>query len=148
MKIKVSHKFWIVLVVLALGLLLAVQPQAAQAQDKFKLKFQATWPAGSSLYDSFKMFCEQVKTMSGGRLEIEHIPAGAVVPAFEVLDAVSRRVIDGGHAWASYWAGKAKVAVLFTGGPGEPLGWTLPIILDGCLKAVGSTFIMSFIRNN
>ena len=42
------------------------------------MKFQATWPAGSSLYDNFKMFCEQVKTMSGGRLEIEHMPAGAV----------------------------------------------------------------------
>ena len=122
MKIKVSHKFWIVLIVLALGLLLAFQPQAAQAQDTFKLKFQATWPAGSTLYANFKMFCEQVKTMSAGRLEIEHMPAGAVVPAFEVLDAVSRRVIDGGHAWASYWAGKAKVSVLFTGGPGGTFG--------------------------
>ena len=60
--------------------------------------------------------------MSGGRLEIETLPAGAVVPAFEVLDAVSRGVIDGGHAWASYWAGKSKAAVLFTGGPGGTFG--------------------------
>ncbi|MGD8520213.1 MAG: hypothetical protein PVF56_03630, partial [Desulfobacterales bacterium] len=110
-------KVWITVVVVALALLLVLQPQTTLAQEKFKLKFQATWSAGSTLYENFLMFAEQVKKMSGGRLEIETLPAGTVVPAFEVLDAVSRGVIDGGHAWASYWAGKDKTAVLFTGGP-------------------------------
>ncbi|KKL68280.1 hypothetical protein LCGC14_2126540, partial [marine sediment metagenome] len=86
------------------------------------LTFQATWPAGSSLFDNFKMFTAQVKKMSGGRLEIEALPAGAIVGALEVLDATSRRVIDGAHTWASYWAGKSKAAVLFTGGPGGTFG--------------------------
>lgn len=122
MKIKVSRNFWITFIVLAVALLLVLQPQPTLAQEKFKLKFQATWPAGSTLYDNFKMFCADVKKMSAGRLEIEHLPAGAVVPAFELLDAVSRGVLDGGHAWASYWAGKRKVAVLFTGGPGGTFG--------------------------
>jgi len=108
--------------VIILALLLAPQSHQALAQAQFKLKFQATWPAGSTLFDNFKMFCEMVKKMSGGRLEIEPLPAGAVVPPFELLDAVSRGVLDGGHAWASYWYGKRKVAGLFTGGPGGTFG--------------------------
>jgi TRAP-type mannitol/chloroaromatic compound transport system substrate-binding protein len=122
MRIKVSRNLWITFVVLAVAVILVLQPQTTLAQEKFKLKFQATWPAGSTLYENFLMFAEQVKKMSGGRLEIETLPAGAVVPAFEVLDAVSRGVIDGGHSWASYWAGKSKAAVLFTGGPGGTFG--------------------------
>lgn len=122
MKAKISLRLVVTLAILALSLLLILQPQEAMAQAKTKLKFQATWPAGSTLFDNFKMFTEQVKKMSAERLDIEPLPAGAVVPAFEVLDAVSRGVIDGGHAWASYWYGKRKVAVLFTGGPGGTFG--------------------------
>ena len=122
MRIKVSRNLWIAFVVIALALMLVSQPQTTLAAEKFKLKFQATWTAGSTLYENFLMFADQVKKMSGGRLEIETLPAGAVVPPFEVLDAVSRGVLDGGHAWASYWAGKSKVAVLFTGGPGGTFG--------------------------
>jgi len=122
MKTKVPFRLGIALAVLVAALLLIPQPQGALAQQTFKLKFQATWPSGSTLYGNFKMFTEMVKKMSGGRLDIEPLPAGAVVPPFEVLDAVSRGVIDGGHAWASYWYGKRKVAVLFTGGPGGTFG--------------------------
>jgi TRAP-type mannitol/chloroaromatic compound transport system substrate-binding protein len=44
------------------------------------------------------------------------------VQAFEVLDATSRGVIDGAHAWAAYWSGKQKASVLMTGGPGGTYG--------------------------
>ena len=50
------------------------------------------------------------------------MPAGQVVPAFEVLDATHKKVIDGAHTWAGYWVGKNKAAILFTGGPGGPFG--------------------------
>jgi TRAP-type mannitol/chloroaromatic compound transport system substrate-binding protein len=42
------------------------------------------------------------------------------VPAFEVLDATHKKVLDGAHSIAYYWVGKHKAAVLFTGGPGGP----------------------------
>jgi TRAP-type mannitol/chloroaromatic compound transport system substrate-binding protein len=44
------------------------------------------------------------------------------VPAFEVLDATHKKVLDGAHSIAYYWVGKHKAAVLFTGGPGGPYG--------------------------
>ena len=50
------------------------------------------------------------------------MPAGQVVPAFEVLDATHKKVLDGAHAWAGYWVGKNKTSILFTGGPGGTFG--------------------------
>ena len=120
MKRKALICVGIVFMVVAFGSLM-VQPQKAMAKP-ITLTMQATWPAGSTLYDNFLMYAKQVKEMSGGRLIIKTLPAGAIVPAFEVIDAVSRGVIDGGHAWASYWFGKNKAAALFTGGPGGTFG--------------------------
>ena len=94
------------------------------------LKMQASWPAALTLYDNFKYFADQVNKLSGGTLKIETMPGGQVVPAFEVLDATHKKVIDGHHSWAGYWVGKHKAGILFTGGPGalgmdfvDQMGW-------------------------
>jgi TRAP-type mannitol/chloroaromatic compound transport system substrate-binding protein len=110
--------------VLALALVAAgsYTGSVATAQQSTVLKMQASWPASLTLYDNFKMFAEKVDKMSNGRLKIEPSPAGTVVPAFEVLDATNKKVIDGYHSWAGYWVGKHKAGVLFTGGPGGTFG--------------------------
>ena len=94
---------------------------AVMAQTK-TLKMQATWPASLTLYDNFTYFADRVNKLSAGTLKIEAMPAGQVVPAFEVLDATHKKVLDGAHAWAGYWTGKNKTAILFTGGPGGTFG--------------------------
>jgi TRAP-type mannitol/chloroaromatic compound transport system substrate-binding protein len=93
----------------------------AQAQT-VTLNMQATWPASLTLYENFTMFADRVSKISGGTLKINAMPAGQVVPAFEVLDATNKKVIDGAHAWSGYWVGKNKAAILFTGGPGGTFG--------------------------
>jgi TRAP-type mannitol/chloroaromatic compound transport system substrate-binding protein len=102
----------------ALGL--AAAP--VQAQQTVSLKMQATWPASLTLYENFTFFADRVGKLSAGTLKIETMPAGQVVPAFEVLDATHKKVLDGAHAWAGYWTGKSKTAILFTGGPGGTFG--------------------------
>jgi len=94
----------------------------ANAQAPVTLKMQATWPASQTLYENFTHFADRVNKMSGGALKIETMPVGQVVPAFEVLDATHKKVLDGAHAWAGYWTGKDKVSILFTGGPGGTFG--------------------------
>lgn len=108
-------------IIVAVAVLLAVQSQPVQAKN-IKLTFEACWPAGSTLYKHFVMLADRIKVMSAGRLEIETLPAGAVVPPFEILDAVSRGVLDGGHTWSPYWQGKHKASVLMSGGPGGTYG--------------------------
>ena len=100
----------------------AITATPVQAQQTVSLKMQATWPASLTLYENFTYFVDRVNKISGGSLKIEAMPAGQVVPAFEVLDATNKKVIDGAHAWAGYWVGKNKTSILFTGGPGGTFG--------------------------
>src|SRR5688500_14464054 len=111
-----------------LGLAVAMSV-GAQAQTR-TLKMQSSWPASLTLQENFTYFAERVNKLSGGTLKIDAMPAGQVVPAFEVLDATHKKVIDGAHSWAGYWTGKNKASILFTGGPGtfgmdmiDAMGW-------------------------
>ncbi len=106
---------------IAVGLMpIAISPAAAQTVTK--LRVQSTFPASSLIFESSKFWAERVKAMSGGRLVIDMLPAGSIVPPFEVLDAVHKGVIDAGHSSAAYWVGKHRAATLFGPAPGGPLG--------------------------
>lgn len=104
----------------AAALLTSVHTAPVQAQTS--LKMQATWPASLTLYENFTYWVERMGKLSNGTVKIDAMPAGQVVPPFEVLDATHKKVLDGAHAWAGYWTGKNKVSILFTGGPGGTFG--------------------------
>jgi TRAP-type mannitol/chloroaromatic compound transport system substrate-binding protein len=123
MRGRIAQTIVIVLVVALAAA--ALMDYRAAAQAPIKLKMQASWPSSSTFMDNFRMFVDRIKKASGGRLEIEALPAGAIVPAFEVVDATHRAVIDGAHTWSGYLIGKHPAAVLFTGGPGGPFGMDL-----------------------
>jgi TRAP-type mannitol/chloroaromatic compound transport system substrate-binding protein len=55
--------------------------------------------------------------MTGGDLKIEVLPAGSVVPAFGVLDAVSKGTLDGAHGVIVYHYGKQNALALFGSSP-------------------------------
>ncbi len=107
---------------LAAALLMLTGGGATEAQTPQKLRVQASFPASSIVMDGFKIWTDRVKAMSGGRLEIEGLPAGTVVPAFEVLDAAHKQVVDGAYSAAAYWVGKHRAAGLFGPTPGGPFG--------------------------
>lgn len=96
-------------------------PVTAEAQE-FRLTFQSTWPAADPHQTNFVRWAEQIEKNTGGRVVIETLPAGAVVPAFEVLDAIHDQVIDGGHSWTGYWVGKNRASVMVSSGPAGPFG--------------------------
>src|SRR3989440_10509184 len=98
----------------------AQQPAAPSGVKN--LKFQSTWPASLTLQDNFRMFAERVDKLTGGQIKIEAAAAGQFVPAFEILDATHKKVIDGGHGVAYYWVGKNKAATLFSATPAGPFG--------------------------
>lgn len=96
-------------------------PSTALSQE-FNLTFQSTWSAADPHQTNFVRWAAEIERVTNGRVKIETLPAGAVVPAFEVLDAVHEKVIDGGHAWAGYWVGKNRASVMVSSGPGGPFG--------------------------
>ena len=97
-------------------------PHVANAQAQtVKLKFQSTWPNKDIFHEFAADYVKRVNDMSGGRLELELLPAGAVVPAFQMLDAVNAGILDAGHGVAAYWYGKNKAISLF--GTAPAFGW-------------------------
>ena len=91
-------------------------PQVSRAETT-TLKMQASWGAKSVFSDMARQYVKRVDEMSGGRLKIDFLPAGAVVKAFQVQDACHKRVLDGAHTVTAYWYGKNKAASLFGTGP-------------------------------
>src|SRR5687767_6589007 len=96
------------------------QPQAPGAAKQ--LKMQSSWPASFTPQENFRYFTERVDKLTSGQLKIDALAAGQVVPAFEVLDASSKKVIDGAHSVSYYWVGKNKAATLFASTPAGPFG--------------------------
>ncbi|QPC41918.1 TRAP transporter substrate-binding protein [Kaustia mangrovi] len=92
-------------------------PNVVTAQSPIVLKMQSSWPASNVFQEMAQQYVERVEAMSGGRLKIDLLPAGAVVQAFQVQDATHDGVIDAAHTVTAYWYGKNKAASLFGTGP-------------------------------
>jgi len=92
-------------------------PAIVTAQSPMVIKMQTSWPSSDIWMDFARQYVERVEKMSGGRLKVDLLPAGAVVGAFQVLDAVNDGIIDAAHTVPVYWYGKSKAASLFGTGP-------------------------------
>jgi len=91
-------------------------PMIASAQTT-TLRFQSTWPAKDIFHEFANDFAKKVNDMASGRLKIEVLPAGSVVPAFQLLDAVNKGTLDGGHGVLAYHYGKNTALALWGSGP-------------------------------
>ncbi len=100
----------------AVGAGAAAFPMVSSAQT-VSLRFQSTWPAKDIFHEFANDFAKKVNDMAGGRLKIEVLPAGAVVPAFQLLEAVNKGTLDGGHGVVAYHYGKNSALALWGSGP-------------------------------
>ena len=92
-------------------------PMIAKAQGPISMRWQSTWPAKDIFHEYANDFAKKVNDMTGGDLKIEVLPAGAVVPAFGLLEAVSKGTLDGGHGVLGYHYGKQNALALWNSGP-------------------------------
>src|SRR5262247_4186020 len=93
-------------------------PGVVKAQGPINMRWQSTWPSKDIFHEYALDYAKKVNDMTGGDLKIEVLPAGAVVPAFQLLDAVSKGVLDGGHGVLVYHYGKQTALALWGSGPG------------------------------
>lgn len=93
-------------------------PAVVKAQGPISMRWQSTWPAKDIFHEFALDYAKKVNDMTGGDLKIEVLPAGAVVPAFGLLDAVSKGTLDGGHGVMVYHYGKQTALALWGSGPG------------------------------
>ena len=93
-------------------------PAVVSAQGPITMRWQSTWPAKDIFHEYALDFAKKVNDMTGGELKIDVLPAGAVVPAFGLLEAVSKGTLDGGHGVLVYHYGKQNALALWGSGPG------------------------------
>ena len=92
-------------------------PAVVSTTGAQSMRWQSTWPAKDIFHEYALDFAKKVNDMTGGDLRIEVLPAGAVVPAFGLLDAVSKGALDGGHGVLVYHYGKQNALALWGSGP-------------------------------
>ena len=102
----------------AAGATAVAAPTVVKAQGPISMRWQSTWPSKDIFHEYAQDYAKRVNDMTGGDLKIEVLPAGAVVPAFGLLDAVSKGVLDGGHGVLVYHYGKQTALALWGSGPG------------------------------
>jgi TRAP-type mannitol/chloroaromatic compound transport system substrate-binding protein len=92
-------------------------PTIVKAQGPVSMRWQSTWPSKDIFHEYALDFAKKVNDMTGGDLRIEVLPAGSVVPAFGLLDAVSKGTLDGGHGVLVYHYGKQNALALWGSSP-------------------------------
>src|ERR1700704_6036787 len=101
----------------ALATAAVTAPSIGKAQGVTSMRWQSTWPSKDIFHEYALDFAKKVNDMTGGDLKIEVLPAGAVVPAFGLLDAVTKGTLDGGHGVLVYHYGKQNALALWGSGP-------------------------------
>src|SRR5579862_683415 len=88
-------------------------PAVVKAQGAITWRWQSTWPTKDIFHEYALDYAKKVNDMTGGDLKIEVLASGAVVKAFELVDAVSKGTLDGGHGVLVYWYGKNSALALW-----------------------------------
>jgi TRAP-type mannitol/chloroaromatic compound transport system substrate-binding protein len=119
-------------------------PNVSRAQT-VTWKYQSTWPTKDIFHEFAVDYANKVNEMSGGRLKLDVLPAGAVVPAFQMQDAVIAGSLDGGHGVTAYWYGKHKAYSLF--GTPPAFGWDAHSMLAWFYYGGGETLYKELVND-
>ena len=85
-----------------------------RSEERHSWRMVTSWPPNFPGHGvSANRLARRIEQLSGGRIEIQIFAAGELVPAFEVLDTVSRGTIQLGHSAPIYWRGKLPAAQVF-----------------------------------
>jgi TRAP-type mannitol/chloroaromatic compound transport system substrate-binding protein len=95
-------------------------PQVSRAQTSV-WRIQSGWSARDIFHEFAIGYAKMIGDMTGGRLKLDVLAAGSVVPAFQMQDEVHAGILDGGLGVCDTWSRKHKAASLFGSPP--PFGW-------------------------
>ena len=94
------------------------QPESADnviaSDERHEWRMVTSWPPNFPGHGvSATRLAKRLEEVSGGRISVEVFASGELIPALEVLDAVSRGTIQLGHSAPIYWRGQIPAAQLF-----------------------------------
>jgi TRAP-type mannitol/chloroaromatic compound transport system substrate-binding protein len=149
---KVSRRGMLKAAMVAGGAAALGFPMIAKGQTgPITMRWQSTWPSKDIFHEYAQDYAKKVNDMTGGDLKIEVLPAGAVVPAFGLLDAVSKGTLDGGHGVLVYHYGKNNALALWGSSPAYGMDANMILswhkygggkeLLDKIYKTIGANVV-------
>jgi TRAP-type mannitol/chloroaromatic compound transport system substrate-binding protein len=91
----------------ALGAAALAAPAIAQSQPTIKWRLVSSFPKSTdAIYGASELFAKTVNEASDGKFQIQLFPAGEIVPALNVLDAVQNDTVEACHTSSYYFIGK------------------------------------------
>lgn len=92
-------------------------PDAPAVAEKFEWKLVYFAPPGD-FYEGIAVdYCDRIREMSDGRLDITPYPEGTLMPATEIMDSVKTGTVEMGAILAAYASGVMPVTDLIYGFP-------------------------------
>lgn len=92
----------------AAALLFLVGVSAGPAGAAESWRIQTALPTAHPVHRATERWAEDVGRMTAGRLRIEILPGGAVVPPGEMIDAVGQGILDGMATSSVYFSGRDR----------------------------------------
>jgi len=139
---KASRRYVLAAGLAAAGTVAAPQVSRAQTQT---WRFQSAWRSKDILNEFAQGYAKSVSDMTGGRLRIEMSPAGGLVPAIQMQEAVHAGILDGSHGSCSHWYNKHRAFALFGSPP--PFGWDSQSMLGWFYQGGGAALYAELIRD-
>ncbi len=68
-------------------------------------------------YVELVRMADNIRVMSGGRLDITPYPAGKIVGGPTIFNAVSERTVEMGNGWPNWWSGQHPAWAVMNAGP-------------------------------
>jgi len=81
-------------------------PPAAPEQEVFDWRLVSMWSEAQLAFQANRTFCDRLREMSSGRLDIEPFSSGALMPYTEYFDALRGGVVEIGEVSSGYFSGK------------------------------------------
>jgi TRAP-type mannitol/chloroaromatic compound transport system substrate-binding protein len=110
-------KRWSLILIVILIVLSLSNMGFAEADKVFHWKMQSMDVAsmvGPSITQ--KDFCDRIRMMSNGRLDITLFTAGELTPTVEIIDSMEKGMVDIAHTTGAYYTGSIPEACLETAG--------------------------------
>ncbi len=96
-------------------------PAIAQSMPEVKWRLTSSWPKSlDTLYGGVETFAKFVAEATDNKFQIQTFAAGEIVPALQVMDAVSNGTVEMCHTATYYYLGKDPTFALFCAAPVRP----------------------------
>ncbi|NVJ59159.1 MAG: TRAP transporter substrate-binding protein [Gammaproteobacteria bacterium] len=96
----------------------ATSDQPTVSKKVIEWNMVTTWPKNfQGLGESAERLAQNIARLSGGRMKVNVLGAGELVPALQVFDTVAAGTVQMGHGASYYWKGKMPVSPIFSAVP-------------------------------